>query len=522
MVLIDKIFLNILIKTLAIIVIKINKGFAAILAFISVWLIFSILYLNIANDSNGKEYIIHDELNYDIIIDRFKKDLNINIYNRKEDYLFKSTMKQILKDNPTGLISYENYSVDGKYVAQLWPIDKNWVDVFITLLDSYDHFSITNAKKVEGSENLFEYRIKFWRIRNPLDTDLYNIDLPLNKKNEFIESGEYFFIREKIHSDYLSVADKLYSINYDIDRIRDFIANSKSNIGGYGVFNEHSVYYYLEKSINNMAGFYPEEKIHGYELADFLYFSAATISTLGYGDILPLSNRVRACVIIETILGIIILSLFVTFLIGKKDPSGNSTKIYIIDRLKKLTRTRYRTKIAALILFVLIFIKVFISVIDLSSSLLGYILPDSAIIKLSYMSDSLSEVFNSPSDILSDSSEVYMTITPARKVINPNQIISMKAISENGIHHIGYSWDNKRPKHLYKSSYTITPPGDPGVHTLYYYAKDSSPNYNFTGWQKQEFYIDPKAKLCGVEIISYAIAFVLLASYLSYVLIKKI
>ncbi len=45
-----------------------------------------------------------------------------------------------------------------------------------------------------------------------------------------------------------------------------------------------------------------------------LYFSAVTITTLGFGDIAPLTNRARMLVAFESIFGIIIIGLFVSSL----------------------------------------------------------------------------------------------------------------------------------------------------------------------------------------------------------------
>nr|WP_243456608.1 potassium channel family protein [Mobilitalea sibirica] len=50
-----------------------------------------------------------------------------------------------------------------------------------------------------------------------------------------------------------------------------------------------------------------------YPLPDFLYFSSVAISTLGYGDILPNSMLIRMLVMVETLLGTIILAVFIAF-----------------------------------------------------------------------------------------------------------------------------------------------------------------------------------------------------------------
>jgi voltage-gated potassium channel len=49
-----------------------------------------------------------------------------------------------------------------------------------------------------------------------------------------------------------------------------------------------------------------------FALTDFLYFSAVTISTLGYGDILPNSQEVRILVMMEALLGALFFGAFLS------------------------------------------------------------------------------------------------------------------------------------------------------------------------------------------------------------------
>jgi voltage-gated potassium channel len=51
-------------------------------------------------------------------------------------------------------------------------------------------------------------------------------------------------------------------------------------------------------------------------LLDFLYFSAITITTVGFGDIVPNSQFVRFVVIVETLLGIVLIGVFVSRLLA--------------------------------------------------------------------------------------------------------------------------------------------------------------------------------------------------------------
>lgn len=52
---------------------------------------------------------------------------------------------------------------------------------------------------------------------------------------------------------------------------------------------------------------------YSYPLTDFLYFSAITITTVGFGDILPNNTYVRSLVMLESLLGLILIDIFVSF-----------------------------------------------------------------------------------------------------------------------------------------------------------------------------------------------------------------
>ena len=60
-----------------------------------------------------------------------------------------------------------------------------------------------------------------------------------------------------------------------------------------------------------------------YPLADFMYFSAVTITTVGYGDILPGNTTTRMVVMAEAMLGVILIGAFVSSLFWRPDRSSS-------------------------------------------------------------------------------------------------------------------------------------------------------------------------------------------------------
>ena len=48
-----------------------------------------------------------------------------------------------------------------------------------------------------------------------------------------------------------------------------------------------------------------------------MYFSAVTVTTLGFGDITPVSVKARVLTACESVLGVIVVGLFLNALAGK-------------------------------------------------------------------------------------------------------------------------------------------------------------------------------------------------------------
>ena len=53
-----------------------------------------------------------------------------------------------------------------------------------------------------------------------------------------------------------------------------------------------------------------------------LYFSAVTITTVGYGDVVPLTTAARFFAALEATMGIILLGLFINSLASRSDQRG--------------------------------------------------------------------------------------------------------------------------------------------------------------------------------------------------------
>ena len=59
--------------------------------------------------------------------------------------------------------------------------------------------------------------------------------------------------------------------------------------------------------------------------AELLYFSLITLSTIGYGDVVPLHGEVRMLAALEGIAGVLYIAITVALLVSAYRPRANST-----------------------------------------------------------------------------------------------------------------------------------------------------------------------------------------------------
>ncbi|HSG29750.1 MAG TPA: ion channel, partial [Candidatus Krumholzibacterium sp.] len=51
-------------------------------------------------------------------------------------------------------------------------------------------------------------------------------------------------------------------------------------------------------------------------LSDLVYFSFSTLTTLGYGDLIPVSTTARSLAIIEAVAGVLYIAIIISRLVG--------------------------------------------------------------------------------------------------------------------------------------------------------------------------------------------------------------
>lgn len=269
--------------------------------YILVWLIFGFIYRDIAIKNSGEDFIFQDDILVKSKNLAFQHDANV-----KMDYDI--TKKLIVSYRKDFFLDINSDEISGEFVPIFFNgtqhsiyytrIGTDWAEYYLKKLEleGYNEYKITILKKSDPiifDKKYTKVKINFYDI--PRDIDVIGAtSLPekyLNKTKEY-----YIWVDNVI----LEGDDPLLSIIYGENRYNE-ISNIKE---------------LLSYSIN-----YPEDDIKAlrdintnfkYPIVDFLYFSAITITTLGYGDILPNSSMVRGFVMIETLLGVIFITLFLS------------------------------------------------------------------------------------------------------------------------------------------------------------------------------------------------------------------
>lgn len=127
------------------------------------------------------------------------------------------------------------------------------------------------------------------------------------------------------------------------------------NLNKYQWYNSSAIYFAISNIGDMFADslLFPDNDVrhlvkvfsgkYTYPMAEFLYFSAVTITTLGYGDILPNDTNIRIAVMLETFMGLFLIGCFISSLFVKKSETSNSKPLIPAKhRFRPIPPPKYR------------------------------------------------------------------------------------------------------------------------------------------------------------------------------------
>lgn len=276
------------------------------LLYLSILIIFGIVYWKIANISSGEYFVFQNDINMNTKITVFKKNLKINIHNRDFNEIINDLIKSEEYKRPVVKLYGNIYDKDNELNVFVLdkPIGEMWANYYYLLLQGK---AITHMKIDSAEEQVINNKIRTYKLR----ISLYKINSKNKDDSYIVYKKDYNKNLEKIDTvivwikDYPIIEDEFLKKDYEFYPLSFYFTNLMENSMS---FLDDSPL--VLKSVANGNFKYP--------LWNFLYFSSVTITTLGYGDILPNSTIVRILVMFETIFGVVIIGMFVSCLFWNK------------------------------------------------------------------------------------------------------------------------------------------------------------------------------------------------------------
>lgn len=273
--------------------------------YIAIWFMFGCIYCFLSNITSGEVFLFQENILVKSKNVSFQKDVNVEMNYDITKKLFtgfdKSTIIMKMREQDTPFIRYNIISENG-----LTPIGIDWSNYYITkfYLEGYNFCSarILERQLIYGPEEYTKLEFSIHRIN---ETDLFKISenqllsLSSDYKDKIVDTKNYYvWIKSDMYGletdDWNLFGERVY---FELGISKQFLSLAVN---------------YLDSDIDIIYD-YEMNNTFSYSLLDFLYFSAVTISTLGFGDILPNSTAIRVLVMIEALIGMILLAIFVSY-----------------------------------------------------------------------------------------------------------------------------------------------------------------------------------------------------------------
>ena len=254
-----------------------------------VWFTFGLLYQWYANTTNGQAFAFQEDLRVRSQVQEFKKRKGLHI----DDKTIKNLIPTCTWDFADGAKTNEAILVPARRnIGQDWAVyySKKFKSEGIT------HFAV---KVMPGTSKESYKEDGVWRVG-----PLYKLEILLfhnassDKANKPVKSFPILAIRPPTQVSPNFKSD----VKYEIRGLPDVLCYSA---------------HFIDDSFSTLKQIVDGQ--YEYPLVDFLYFSAVTITTVGYGDILPRDKSVRVLVMIESLAGVIILGVFLTTIGGHQN-----------------------------------------------------------------------------------------------------------------------------------------------------------------------------------------------------------
>ncbi|SFR69464.1 potassium channel family protein [Anaeromicropila populeti] len=275
--------------------IKRNAEKLCICLYIFIWLIFGLFYWIRANTTGGEAFIFQEDILLHSKNEAFQRKLGISMENHITKELFRHYNENftMLKFEDSGPMNITFNFIDGK----LENLGADWANYYITKWkqEKYNYCQI----EIIETRNRIMGTAEYTKLKLSL-VELAPSEENVSEMTEVMKQQDFLVY---VKGDELGIEKETWEkAGYlEIGFCKIIVACAVN---------------YFDKAIDIIYDYETNENFK-YPVIDFLYFSAVTITTLGYGDILPNESMVRGLVMAETVLGTVTLALTVSVFYDK-------------------------------------------------------------------------------------------------------------------------------------------------------------------------------------------------------------
>lgn len=266
----------------------IRRWFTVLILFLSyiiTWFAFGEYYYRQAKETNGKAFLFQQDLLFDQKLSAFSQRVGFKVPQGIFHELLAKDKESIFREIKYNAKhwSVHNSNIDKrkKYPISLQgQIGETWSNYYLYKYLCMGARYFTFAVSDRPNQQLSPTKGPIWWVT------LYDF-----QSNPMLN----FQIYRNAQLKELLSQYALESGNYSIELLPTLIESSLN-------YPDHDYNIFVDIQDGN----------YEYAINDFLYFSAVTITTLGYGDILPNNANIRFWVMVESFSGVTLLGLFIS------------------------------------------------------------------------------------------------------------------------------------------------------------------------------------------------------------------
>lgn len=284
------------------------KGWISLIFALYIFIAYSFSLIYYIGDyysvSNGNGFSFSEKIGNEILVRNV-----LNDFEKELDYFQESSIEKIINEKQNK-IGYTVIDVEGNELNITSDmIGKGWADFYYNdLIKNYNLFSILDITDLKFTQDSFIEAYSNVDYNEFINGNYKLLKIILYKTPSKELNGS--ILKDKYNGEGLAqYAEKFMYLIVSEDNLTNYLV-LESQRNNYILLNELLAFsnVLLDETINEINYIINEGSSKSF--IDYFYYSSVVITTLGFGDITPVSKLFRLLTVLEALLGLIIMGLF--------------------------------------------------------------------------------------------------------------------------------------------------------------------------------------------------------------------